>query len=56
MVDEEIKKAWYHDTLRNVIRELLSMPSCKTLEDMIARAHEREIDLETARKRKFIQV
>lgn len=37
--------------LKDEIQEFVSMSSCRTLEDMIARAREREIDLETVRKR-----
>ena len=47
-----MKKVLYHDMLRDDIREFVSRSSCKTLEDMIARAREREIDLEHLGKRK----
>ena len=52
VVDEEMKKARYHEVLRDDIREFVNRSSCKTLEDMIFRAREREIDLEQIRKRK----
>ena len=50
--DEEMKKARYHEMLRSDIRQFVSRSSCKTLDDMIARARERGIDLEMERKRK----
>ena len=46
VTDEEMKKARYHEMLRADIREFVSRSDCKTLEDMISRAREREIDLE----------
>ena len=52
VADEDMKKARYHEMLRDDIREFVSRASCKTLEDMISRAREREIDLEQIRKRK----
>nr|KAJ0224671.1 hypothetical protein LSAT_V11C100043830 [Lactuca sativa] len=52
VADEEMKKARYHEMLRDDIRQFVSRSSCKTLEDMIARAREREIDLEQIRTRK----
>ena len=36
--DEQMKKVWYHDMLRNDIREFMSVSGCKTLNDMIARS------------------
>ena len=47
-----MKKARYHKMLRSDIRRFVCRSSCKTLEDMIARAREIEIDLEMERKRK----
>ena len=38
VADEEIKKAPYHEMLQGDIRQFFSRSSCKTLEDMIARA------------------
>ena len=52
VMDEEMKKAGDHEMMRSDIREFVSRSTCKTLEDMIARAREREIDLEHIRKRK----
>jgi len=45
VADEEIKKARYHEMLRSDIRQFMSQSSYKTLEDKIARAREREIDI-----------
>ena len=42
--DKDMKKTKYHDTMRDDIREFVSMSSCKTLVDMIYRARESEID------------
>ena len=42
----------YHDMLWDDIREFVRMSSCKTLEDIISRSWEREIDLEHLGKRK----
>ena len=50
--DEEMQKTRYHDMLRADIREHVSYSACPTLESMIARAQERDIDLEHLRKRK----
>ena len=55
VVDEEMKKAKYHDMLKDEIWEFVSMSSCRRLEDMIVRARERQIDMETVRKRKLVQ-
>ena len=52
VVDEEMKKARYHDMLMDDISEFLSLSGCKTLNDTITRPREREIDLEHLRKRK----
>lgn len=56
VTDEEMKKARYHDMLRSDIREFVSISSCRTLEDMVARARERELDLEMENKRNSDQV
>ena len=42
--------------LRSDIRKFVSRSSCNTLEDMIARVREREIDMEMERKRKLDEV
>ena len=47
-----MRRTRYHDMLRADIREHVSFAACPTLESMIARAREREIDLEHLRKRK----
>ena len=56
VADEEMMKSRYHETLRSDISEFVSRYSCKMLEDMIARAREREIDLEHLRKRKSEEI
>ena len=50
--DEDMRRTRYHDMLRADIREHVSFSTCPTLESMIARAREREIDLEHIWKRK----
>ena len=40
VADEEMKKAGYHDMLKDEIRQFVSMSSYRTLEDMITRARE----------------
>lgn len=50
-----MKKSWYHDMFKFEMREFMSMSRCKTLDDMIAWACKREIDLETVRNRKLVQ-
>ena len=47
-----MKKVRNHYMLRDDIMEFVSLSGCKTLNDMIARARECEIDLEHLRKRK----
>ena len=47
-----MKKTRYHDMLRDDINDFMSFSGCKTLNDMIARAQEREIELELRMKRK----
>ena len=42
--------------LRSDITQFVSRSNCKTLEDMIARVREREIDLEQIRKRKLYEI
>ena len=51
--DEDMRRTRYHDMLRADIREHVSFSACPTLDSMIARAREREIDLEHIRKRKL---
>ena len=50
--DKEMKKTWYHDMLRVDIQKYVSYSACPTLDDMIAKAQEGEIDIEHIRKRK----
>ena len=50
--DEEMRKTRYHDMLGADISEHVIYSACPTLESMIARARERELDLEHVRKRK----
>ena len=47
-----MKKARYHEMLRSDIQQFVSRSSCRTLEDTISRARERDIDLEMEKKRK----
>ena len=54
--DEEMKKMRFHDMLWDDIREFLSLSSCKTSDDMISRAREREIDLQLWSKRRPKQI
>ena len=46
-----MKKVRYHDMPEDDIREFVSISRCKTLNDMISRAQEQEIDLEHLGKR-----
>ena len=43
--DDEMKKMRHHDILRDDIWEFMSISRCKTLDDMISRAREQEIEL-----------
>ena len=56
VADEEMKKAWYHEMLRSDIWQFVSRSYCKTLEEMIKRDREREIDLEVETKRNLDEV
>lgn len=56
VADEDMKKARYHEMLRSDIRQFVSKSSCKTLDDMVARSREGEIDLEMENKRKSDQL
>lgn len=51
-----MKKTRYHEMLRSDIRQFISRSSCKTLDDIVVRAREREIDMEMEKKRKEDQV
>ena len=44
--DEKMRRTHYHGMLRADILEHVSFSRCPTLDSMIARAREREIDLE----------
>ena len=48
--DEEMKKTRYHDMLRADIRKYVSYLAHWTLDDMIARARDKEIDIEHIRR------
>ena len=50
--DEDMRRTHYHDMLRADIWEHDSFSACPTMDSMISRAREREIDLEHIRKRK----
>ena len=52
----DMKKIKYHDMLRDDIREFVSLSGCKTLNDMIVRSREWEIDLEHLGKRNSKQI
>lgn len=54
MVNEDMKKAKYHDMLKDEIREIVSMSSYRNLEDIIMTTRERKIDLKIVRKRKLV--
>lgn len=56
VVDEEIKKNRYHSTLKDENKEFISSSACRTLEDMIDRAHSRETELEICFKHMSDQV
>ena len=43
--DEEMRKTRYHGMLCDDIQDFMSMSSCKTMDDMIVRAKEWEIEL-----------
>ena len=47
-----MKKARYHEMLRSDVQQFVSRSSCRTLEDTISRARERDIDLEMEKKKK----
>lgn len=53
--DEEMKKLRYHDMLRDDIPEFVSLSGWKTMNDMITKAWEKEIDLELLGKRRSVQ-
>ena len=53
--DDEMQRTRYHDMLRADIREHVSFLASPTLGSMIARAREREIDLEHIAKRRSDQ-
>ena len=46
VADEEMRKERYHKMSRSDIRKFVSRSICKTLEYMLARAWDREVDLE----------
>ena len=49
-------KERYHDMLRSDIIQFVSICRCRTLDDMVARARERGIDLEMEKKMKLDQI
>ena len=55
VADEALKKARYHENLRSDIQQFFSRSSCKTLDNMISRAREKDMDLEMERKMKSDQ-
>lgn len=46
----------HHDMLMDEIKNFVSTSSCRKIQDMIARARERKIELEPLSKRKSVQV
>ena len=56
VVYEDTRKMKYYDMLRHDIREFVSFSGCKTLNDMIEKAHELEIELAHRTKQKLEQV
>ena len=50
--DEDLRKTRYHSMLREDIREFVNFTGCKTLNEMVDKAHEREMELESRTKRK----
>ena len=54
--DEGMKKMGCHDMLQDDIREFVSILGCETLNDIISRTREKDIDLEHVRKRGSDQV
>ena len=54
--DDEMQRTRCHDMLRADIREHVSFSACPTLDSMISRAREREIDLEHIAKRRSDQM
>ena len=51
-----MKKTWYHSILRDDIWEFMSLTRCMTLNEMVEKAREEEIELELCMKWKPEQV
>lgn len=54
--DKDMRRTRYHSMLREGIREFVSFTRCKTLNEMVDKAREREMELESRTKRKTEQV
>ena len=54
--DEDMRRTRYHSMLRDDIGELVSCTGCKTWNEMVEKAHEREMEFESRTKRKTKQV
>ena len=48
--DEELRHTRYHFMLRDDIQEFVSFTGCKTLNEMVEKAHEREMELDLRTK------
>ena len=51
--DEDMRRKRYHSMLRDDICEFMSFSGCKTLNEMVEKARELEIELEFRTKRKL---
>ena len=50
--DEDIRHKRYHSMPRDDIREFVSFTGCKTLNEIVEKTHEREMELDHCGKRK----
>ena len=50
--DEDMRRKHYHSMLRDDIQEFVSFTGCKTLNEMVEKACEREMELDSRTKRK----
>ena len=50
--DEDLRRTQYHSMLREDIREFVSFTGCKTLNEMVDKAREREMELDLCTNRK----
>ena len=54
--DEDLRRTLYYSMLREEIREFVSFTECKTLNEMVEKAHEKELELDSRTKQKTKQV